>query len=131
MIQLKSFLEATDKTAIVKVYCIKVLKSSKNRIAILGDIIIICVNTINIKNFIKLKARFQKKFNVGSIHRALVIRTKSNWRRICGVFIKFNENSIVIVSKQVVPLSNKVYGPVLREFCMKWPSLGCVSSCIV
>ena len=78
MIQLKSFLEATDKTAIVKVYCIKVLKSSKNRIAILGDIIIICVNTINIKNFIKLKARFQKKFNVGSIHRALVIRTKSN-----------------------------------------------------
>jgi ribosomal protein L14 len=59
------------------------------------------------------------------------VRTKSNWGRICGVFIKFNENSIVIVSKQVVPLSNKVYGPVLREFCMRWPSLGCVSSCIV
>jgi ribosomal protein L14 len=78
MIQLKSFLKATDKTAIVKVYCIKVLKSVKNRIAILGDMIIICVNTINIKNFIKLKVRFQKKFNVGSIHRALVVRTKSN-----------------------------------------------------
>jgi hypothetical protein len=30
-----------------------------------------------------------------------------------------------------VPLSNKVYGPILREFCMRWPSLGCVSSCIV
>jgi len=119
MVQLKTYLEATDKTAIVKVYCIKVLKSTKNRIAILGDMIIICVNTINIKKFINLKARFQKKFNVGSIHRALVVRTKSNVARICGVFIKFNENSIVIVTKQVVPLSNKVYGPILREFCMR------------
>lgn len=119
MVQLKTYLVATDKTAIVKVYCIKVLKSTKKRIAILGDMIIICVNTINIKKFINLKVRFQKRFNVGSIHRALVVRTKSNISRICGVFMKFNENSIVIVSKNVVPLSNKVYGPILREFCMR------------
>jgi len=49
MIQLQTFLKATDKTAIVKVYCIKVLKSLRKKIAILGDLIIICVNTINIK----------------------------------------------------------------------------------
>lgn len=119
MIQLKTYLQATDKTAIVKVYCIKVLKNVKKKIAQLGDVIIICVNTINIKNFIKLKVRFQKKFNVGSMHRALIVRTKSNIKRIFGIFIKFNENSIVIVSKQVVPLSNKIYGPLLREFCMR------------
>jgi len=131
MLQLKSFLKATDKTAVVKVYCIKVLKSIKRRVAKLGDLIIICVNTINIKNFIKLKPRFQKKFNIGTMHRALIVRTKFNYIRICGIQIKFDENSIVIVSKQVVPLSNKVYGPVLREFCMRWPSLGCVSICII
>jgi large subunit ribosomal protein L14 len=119
MIQLKTFLLGTDKTAIVKVYCIKVLKSTKTRIALLGDLIIICVNSVNMKKFIKLKARFQKFFNVGSMHRALVVRTKVNYRRINDIFLKFNENSIVIVSKQVVPLSNKVYGPILREFCMK------------
>jgi large subunit ribosomal protein L14 len=131
MIQLRSFLRASDKTAIVKVYCIKVLKSSKDRIAILGDLVVVCVNSINIKKFIILKVRFQKKFNVGSMHRALIIRIKVNYSRICGVLMKFNENSVVIVSKQVVPLSNKVYGPVMREFCMRWPSLGCVSSCII
>ena len=131
MIQLKTYLQATDKTAIVKVYCIKVLKNLKKKIAKLGDVIIICVNTINIKNFVKLKVRFQKKFNVGSMHRALIVRTKSNIKRIFGVFIKFNENSIVIVSKQIVPLSNKIYGPLLREFCMRWPSLGCVATCII
>jgi len=119
MIQLKTFLLATDKTAVVKVYCIKVLKSTKNRIALLGDIIIICVNSINVKKFYKLKARFQKRYYVGSMHRALVVRTKTNYHRINNILLKFNENSIVIVSKHIVPMSNKVYGPILREFCMR------------
>ena len=131
MIQLKTFLKATDKTAIVKVYCIKVIKSIKNRIAILGDIIIICVNSINLKFFIQLKPRFQKRFFVGSMHRALIVRNKVNITRIGGINLKFGENSIVIINKQVVPLSNRVYGPLLREFCMRWPSLGCVSTIIV
>lgn len=131
MIQLRTLLWAVDKTAIVKVYCIKTLKSSKKRIANLGDLIIVCVNSINIKKFLKLKARFQKRFNVGTIHRALIVRAKVNYQRINGIFFKFGENCIVIVSKQVVPLSNRVYGPILREFCMKWPSLGCVSICII
>jgi large subunit ribosomal protein L14 len=78
-----------------------------------------------------LKPRFQKKFKVGSIHRALIVRTSKNFWRIKDLWIKFNENSIVIISKQVVPLSNRVYGPILREFCMRWPSLGCVSICII
>jgi len=131
MIQLKSFLLATDKSSIVKVYCIKVLKSSKNRIALLGDVIIICVNYIDIKKYIKLKARHQKLFYVGSMHRALIVRSKVNYKRINDIFFKFNENSVVIVTRSIVPLTNRVYGPILREFCMKWPSLGCVSTCII
>src|SRR5579871_349397 len=131
MIQLRTFLLGTDKTTIVKAYCIKVLKSTKNRIALLGDIVIICVNSVNMKKFVKLKARFQKRFYVGSMHRGLVIRTKVNYLRINGIFLKFNENSMVIVSKQIVPLSNKVYGPVLREFCMRLLSLVCLSTCII
>ena len=71
------------------------------------------------KKFIKLKATFQKRFGVGTIHRALVVRSKVNYMRIKYIFLKFNENSAVIVSRNVVPLSNRVYGPILREFCMK------------
>jgi len=44
-----------------------------------------------------------------------------------GLFIRFNENSIVIVNKKIVPISNRVYGPILRELCMRLPSLGCIS----
>jgi large subunit ribosomal protein L14 len=131
MIQLKTKLLVTDKTAIVNTFCIKILKGSKCRIAILGEVILICVNTINIKKHIMLKPRLQKKFKVGSIHRGLIVRTMKNFWRIKDLWIKFNENSIVIISKQIVPLSNRVYGPVLREFCMRWPSLGCVAVCII
>jgi len=66
-----------------------------------------------------LKARLQKKFYKGSIHRGLLIRTKVNYYRIYGVSIKFGENTVVLVTKNVVPVSNRVYGPVLREMCMR------------
>jgi ribosomal protein L14 len=79
MIQLKTKLLAVDKTAIVNTFCIKILKGSKSRIAILGEVILICVNSINIKKHILLKARFQKKFKVGSIHRALIVRTNKHF----------------------------------------------------
>jgi ribosomal protein L14 len=79
MIQLKTKLLVTDKTAIVNTFCIKILKGSKCRIAILGEVILICVNTINIKKHIMLKPRLQKKFKVGSIHRGLIVRTMKNF----------------------------------------------------
>jgi len=79
MIQLKTKLFATDKTAIVNTFCIKVLKGGKSRIAILGEVILICVNTINIKKHLLLKPRFQKKFKVGSLHRALIVRTQKHF----------------------------------------------------
>jgi ribosomal protein L14 len=82
MIQLKTKLLAADKTAIVYTFCIKILKGSKSRIAILGEVILICVNTINIKKHLLLKPRFQKKFKVGTIHRALIVRTNKNFRRV-------------------------------------------------
>lgn len=119
MIQVKTLLAATDKTAIMLVYCIKVLKAAKNRIAYMSTVVLICVNTINVKKFINLKPRFQKRFHVGTIHRALLIRTKVNFKRIYGIVIKYSLNNIVIVSKTVVPLSNRIYGPILREFCMR------------
>jgi large subunit ribosomal protein L14 len=119
MLQLKSIAVATDKTAVVFVQCLKVLKSFKKRIALIGDLIIVCVHTINTRKHLNMKARLQKRFRVGSIHRALIVRSKVNYIRTPGVFIKFNKNQVVLVTRLVVPVSNRVYGPILREFCMK------------
>ena len=131
MIQLGTFLKVTDKTGVVLAQCIKVFGYSKKRIAYIGDVILISVKWLNIKRFKLFKLRWQKRFSLGTMHRGLVIRSKMNYCRTSGVFIRFNENAIVLVNKRVVPVSNRVYGPVLKELCMKWPSLGCVSRLVI
>jgi len=65
------------------------------------------------------------------LHRALLVRGRVNRLRIPGVFIKFNENCVVLVNKKIVPISNRVYGPIIREICMKRPAFGCVSRLII
>ena len=32
--------------------------------------------------------------------------------------MRFNENSVVLVNKNVVPLCNRVFGPIFKELCM-------------
>lgn len=48
-----------------------------------------------------------------------------------GLFLRFNENAVVLTNKKNIPISNRAYGPVLRELCMKFPSLGCITRLIV
>lgn len=127
MIQVNSLLKVVDHTGVTLVQCIKVLGPSKKRLAFIGDVILVSVKRLNPKKFHKMKLIRKKKFFKGTIHRALVIRSKSNFCRFSGIFIRFNENSVVLVNKRTVPISNRVYGPVLRELCMKYPALGCIS----
>jgi large subunit ribosomal protein L14 len=127
MIQVGSIVKVTDKTGVMFAQCIKVLGSAKSRIAYLGDVIIITVVRINPRKFVNAKERWRLKFLRGTIHRGVLVRTKVNFCRAPSIFLKFNENTVVIVTGQCVPVSNKVFGPMVLELCMKWPSLGCVS----
>lgn len=119
MIQAGSILKVVDKTGVTLVQCIKVIGPYKKRIAFLGDVIIVSVKRLNPKKFKNVKWFRRKRYLKGTLHRALIIRSKVNYCRTPGVFIRFNENSVVIVNRRVVPLSNRVYGPVLRELCTR------------
>jgi large subunit ribosomal protein L14 len=127
MIQVGTILKVSDKTGVSLVQCIKVLGPYKKKIAYIGDVILVSVKHINPKKFKKMKLFKRKRFFKGTLHRGLIIRSKINYRRSNGVFIKFNENCVVLVNKKVIPISNRVYGPVLIELCKKLPSLGCIS----
>lgn len=131
MIQLGSILKITDKTGVVLGQCIKVLNVRNNRVAGISDIILISVKWVNAKRLALAKARIQKRYRLGSMHRAMIIRVKTNYQVIPGVHIKFNENAAVIVSKKKIALSNRVYGPVLRNMCLRYPWLGCISRLII
>lgn len=131
MIQVGSIVNVSDKTGVVLVQCIKVLGPVKKRIACIGDVIIASVKHINKSKFLKMKYSKKKRFFVGTLHRCLVIRSKEQYSRDIGIYYKFNENSIVIVNKRIVPVSNRLYGPILRELCVKYPSLGCTTKFMI
>lgn len=130
MIQLGSMLKVCDKTGVVLVQCIKVLGPSKKRIASLGDVVLISVKKFNL-NRMRSNRKRKNRYVKGSIYRALIVRNKVNYQRTAGVFVKFDENTVVLVNKKTVPVSNRVFGPILKEFCMKWPSLGCITRFII
>ena len=127
MIQVGSILKVCDKTGVSLVKCIKVLGPSKKKIANIGDVVLVAIKHINPKKFVKMKLFKRKRFFKGTIHRGLIVRSKNNYKRSNNVFIKFNENSVVLVNKKTVPISNRVYGPILLELCRKLPSLGCIT----
>jgi large subunit ribosomal protein L14 len=57
MIQVGSILKVTDKTGVMFAQCIKVLGSSKSRIAYLGDMVIVTIIRINPRKFVNAKDR--------------------------------------------------------------------------
>ncbi len=105
MIQTESVLNVADNSGAKVVQCIKVLGGSRRRYAGLGDIIVVSVT----------EAMPNSKVKKGSVAKAVVVRTKRENRRADGSYIKFDENSAVIINAQMEPVGTRIFGPVARE----------------
>lgn len=105
MIQQQSRLIVADNTGAKEVMCIKVLGASKRRYASVGDIIVVTVKSAAPRGTVRKK----------TIERAVIIRTSSQIKRKDGSYLRFDENAVVIVSKEGEPKGTRVFGPVARE----------------
>ncbi len=105
MIQMQSTLKVADNSGAKKVTCLKVLGGSRRRYATIGDIITIAVRD----------ALPKTKVKKGDVARAVIVRTVHKTRRRDGSTIRFDENSVVLVSAQGEPVGTRIFGPVARE----------------
>ena len=105
MIQQESELEVADNTGAKRVKCFKVLGGSKRRYAAIGDIIVCSVKEADPKGVVKK----------GEVVRAVIVRTKSYIRRVDGSFLRFYDNSCVIIDDKSNPKGTRIFGPVARE----------------
>jgi large subunit ribosomal protein L14 len=105
MIQMQSNLDVADNSGAKRVMCIKVLGGSKRRFAAIGDIIV-----VSVKDAIP-RGRVKK----GDVHRAVIVRTAKELRRIDGTSIRFDHNAAVLINKQGEPIGTRIFGPVTRE----------------
>ena len=109
MIQVQTELNVADNTGAKRVECIKVLGGSKRRFASIGDIIV-----VSIKDAIP-----RGKVKKGSVHRAVVVRTKKGICRNDGSKVKFDNNAVVLTDEKGEPIGTRIFGPVTRELRQK------------
>jgi len=105
MIQQESRLSVADNSGAKEVLCIRVLGGSGRRYASLGDKIVVSVKSAipggNVKK--------------GQVSTAVVVRTKKEFRRKDGSYIRFDENAAVLLNDADEPRGTRIFGPVARE----------------
>jgi large subunit ribosomal protein L14 len=109
MIQMQTVLNVADNSGAKKVACIKVLGGSRRRYASLGDVIVIAVK----------EALPNSKVKKGDVMKAVVVRTVKEVRRADGSYLKFDDNSAVLITNQLEPVGTRIFGPVARELRAK------------
>ena len=109
MIQSETKLNAADNSGAKRLYCIKVLGGTRKRYATVGDIIVVSVK----------EAIPNAKVKKGDVLRAVVVRTKKEVRRTDGSYIKFDDNSAVLINAAKEPIGTRIFGPVARELRAK------------
>ena len=109
MIQAETRLKVADNSGAKEVYCIKVLGGSRRRYAGVGDIIVVSVK----------EAIPHSKVKKGDVLKAVVVRTKKEIRRVDGSYIRFDDNSAVLLTGSMEPIGTRIFGPVARELRAK------------
>jgi len=109
MIQVTTHLEVADNSGARIVKCIKVLGGSRAKYAGLGDVIVVSIK----------EALPGTKVKKGDTARAVVVRTRREYQRSDGSYIKFDSNSAVLINKEKEPIGTRIFGPVARELRAK------------
>jgi large subunit ribosomal protein L14 len=105
MIQMQTILEVADNSGARRICCIRPLGNQVGRVASLGDII-----TASVK-----EATPDGNVKKGAVVKAVIVRTRKEYRRKDGTYIRFDDNAAVLIDDQKEPVGTRVFGPVSRE----------------
>ena len=105
MIQQHTILNVADNSGAKQIMAIRVLGGSYRRYANIGDVIVAAVKVASPGGVVKK----------GDVVKAVVVRSKKGLRRPDGSYIRFDENSAVIIKEDKSPRGTRIFGPVARE----------------
>ncbi len=105
MLQQESRASVADNSGAKEVLVIKVLGGSRRRYASIGDTVVVSVKK-------SIPSGNAKK---GTVHKAVVVRTKKGIKRNDGSHIRFDDNAVVLLTPQDEMRGTRIFGPVARE----------------
>ncbi len=71
----------------------------------IGDIVVASVKEVDPRSL----------FKKGQIVRAVIVRTRKEKSRPDGSYVRFDDNAAVIIGKDNLPKSTRIFGPIARE----------------
>jgi len=105
MIQTETVLKIADNTGAKKVLCIGILGGTGRKTATIGDVVTVTVKQATPGGVVKK----------GEVQKAVIVRTAKEVRRKDGSYIRFDDNSAVIIDNNNEPKGTRIFGPVARE----------------
>lgn len=116
MVQINTYFKITDNSGVKKILCIRNLTKKTNKIH-LGDLIVGVVKEINVAS----------KLIYSTIVYGVIIRIKKNINIDKKYNISFNDNSAVLVDKNLNPIGSRIFGSIpkylKKKNCLKLHSL--------
>src|SRR5208282_3886471 len=109
MVQMRTVLDVADNSGARKVMCVKVLGGSRRKYATVGGVIVVSVK----------EAIPNAKVKTGEVAKSVIVRTCKEIPRPDGSYIRFDNNSAVLVDNQHEPIGTRIFGPVARELRAK------------
>ncbi len=105
MIQKQTMVEVADNSGAKKAMLIHICGSTRKRYAYLGDIVKVAVK----------KAIPGATVKKSDVLDAVVVRTRKEFRRADGSYIRFDDNAVVLLDKEKQPIGTRMFGPMARE----------------
>ena len=105
MIQPQTRLKVADNSGAKEIMCFRVLGGSFRRSGGIGDVIVAAVKSATTGGTVKK----------GDVVQAVIVRTRKQYRRPEGSYIRFDDNSGVVINYVKQPRGTRIFGPVPRE----------------
>ena len=102
-------LEVADNSGAKQLGVIRVLGGSMRRYASVGDIVVVSVK----------EAIPRTKVKKGQVSKAVIVRTKKEIGREDGSYVRFDDNSAVLIDNNQEPIGTRIFGPIARELRAK------------
>ncbi|MFO7540784.1 MAG: 50S ribosomal protein L14 [Chloroflexota bacterium] len=106
MVQQESRLNVADNSGARELLVIQVTGGSRRRYGSVGDVV-----TATVKRAVP-----NSNVKKGTVVRAVVVRTKKEYKREDGSYISFDDNAAVLINPDTqAPIGTRIFGPVARE----------------
>lgn len=105
MVQLRSIIKSADNCGAKSLQVIHVYVGHFHKKGTIGDIVLCVVMEAVPDGLVKDKEKV----------RVLIVRSKKEFRRDDGSYIRFSDNAGVIIDSQNNPRGSRIFGPIARE----------------